>query len=217
MSIRILLADDHTILLHGLGHSIEQQDDMEVVGLAQDGIQVIELVRKQLPDIVIMDIEMPSMNGIEATREIVQDFPTVKIIALSMHSTKKFVSEMFKAGATGYLLKDCDFDEFKLAIQTVISGKTYLNPSITNVVVDNYISSTDPSAPSVFVKLTPREREVLQLTAEGHTTKQTGLKLHISPKTVESHRLRIMDKLQLDNVARLTKYAIQEGLTSAQP
>jgi len=217
MNTRILLADDHTILRYGLGHSIQQQDDMEVVGQAQDGLQVIELVRKQSPDVVLMDIEMPTMNGIEATREIGQDFPTVRIIALSMHSTKKFVREMFKAGASGYLLKDCEFDELKLAVQTVMAGKTYLSPSVTNVVVDNYIISSEPRVPSVFVKLTPREREVLQLTAEGHTTKQTGLKLHISPKTVESHRLRIMDKLQLDNVARLTKYAIQEGLTSAQP
>jgi len=217
MNTRILLADDHTILRYGLGHSIQQQDDMEVVGQAQDGLQVIELVRKQSPDVVLMDIEMPTMNGIEATREIGQDFPSVRIIALSMHSTKKFVREMFKAGASGYLLKDCEFDELKLAVQTVMAGKTYLSPSVTNVVVDNYIISSEPRVPSVFVKLTPREREVLQLTAEGHTTKQTGLKLHISPKTVESHRLRIMDKLQLDNVARLTKYAIQEGLTSAQP
>jgi two-component system response regulator NreC len=174
-------------------------------------------VRKQSPDVVIMDIEMPTMNGIEATREIGRDFPSVKIIALSMHSTKKFVSEMFKAGASGYLLKDCEFDELTLAIKTVMSGKSYLSPSVTNVVVDNYVISSESSVPSVFTKLTPREREVLQLTAEGHTTKQTGLKLHISPKTVESHRLRIMDKLQLDNVARLTKYAIQEGLTSAHP
>jgi two-component system response regulator NreC len=217
MSIRILLADDHTILRHGLGHAIQQQDDLELVGQAQDGLKVIELVRKQSPDVVIMDIEMPTMNGIEATREIGRDFPSVKIIALSMHSTKKFVSEMFKAGASGYLLKDCEFDELTLAIKTVMSGKSYLSPSVTNVVVDNYVISSESSVPSVFVKLTPREREVLQLTAEGHTTKQTGLKLHISPKTVESHRVRIMDKLKLDNVAKLTKYAIQEGLTSAQP
>jgi len=201
MSIRILLADDHTILRYGLGHSIEQQDDLEVVGQAQDGLQVIEMVRKQSPDVVIMDIEMPTMNGIEATREIGRDFPTVKIIALSMHSTKKFVSEMFKAGASGYLLKDCEFDELRLAIETVMSGKTYLSPSVTSLVVDNYLVSSEPSLPTVFTKLTPREREVLQLTAEGHTTKQTGLKLHISPKTVESHRVRIMDKLKLDNVA----------------
>jgi two-component system, NarL family, response regulator NreC len=217
MSIRIVLADDHTILRHGLGHSIQQQDDMEVVGQARDGLQVIELVRKQSPDVVLMDIEMPTMNGIEATREVGKDFPMVKTIALSMHSTKKFVSEMFRAGASGYLLKDCEFDELKLAIQAVMSGKSYLSPSVTDLVVDNYVVSSDPGNPSAFVKLTPREREVLQLTAEGHTTKQTGLRLHISPKTVESHRVRIMDKLKLDNVAKLTKYAIQEGLTSAQP
>lgn len=149
MSIRILLADVHTILRHGLSHSIQQQDNMEVVGQAQDGLQVIELVRKQSPDIVIMDVEMPVMNGIEATREIIQKFPTVKVIALSMHSTKIFVTETFKAGVSGYLLKECDSDELVRAIHTVMSGRSYLSPSVPNMVVDNHLISSESSLSSV--------------------------------------------------------------------
>ncbi len=215
--IRIILADDHAILRHGLSRTIQQQQNMEIVGQAADGLTAVQLVRELSPDIVIMDVGMPDLNGIEATRQITRDFPQVKIIALSMHSGKKFVTEMFKAGAAGYLLKDCEFDELLLAINTVMEDKTYLSPSITNVVVDNFVRTSDGEESSVYSQLTPREREVLQLTAEGYTTKQVGLKLHISPKTVEAHRLRVMSKLEIDNVAQLTKYAIQEGLTSSEP
>jgi two-component system response regulator NreC len=216
MAIRIILADDHAIVRHGLSQSIQQEEDMEVVGQAENGLSTIKLVRELSPDIVIMDISMPDVNGMDATREIVRDFPNVKIIALSMHSAKKFVSEMFKAGACGYLLKDCEFDELANAIRTVMSGKSYLSPEITDVVVDGYIKTSDEDKSSVFSTLTKRERQVLQLMAEGKTTKQIGLKLHISPKTVEAHRLRVMEKLNIDNVAQLTKYAIQEGLTSLE-
>jgi two-component system response regulator NreC len=216
MAIRIILADDHAIVRHGLSQSIQQEEDMEVVGQAENGLSTIKLVRELSPDIVIMDISMPDVNGMDATREIVRDFPNVKIIALSMHSAKKFVSEMFKAGASAYLLKDCEFDELANAIRTVMSGKSYLSPEITDVVVDGYIKTSEEDKSSVFSTLTKRERQVLQLMAEGKTTKQIGLKLHISPKTVEAHRLRVMEKLNIDNVAQLTKYAIQEGLTSLE-
>jgi two-component system response regulator NreC len=217
MAIRILLADDHAIVRHGLSRSIQQEDDMEVVGQAENGLATIRLVKELSPDIVVMDISMPDINGMDATREIVRDFPEVKIIALSMHSAKKFVREMFKAGASGYLLKDCEFDELANAIRTVNSGKSYLSPEITDVVVDSYVRTSTEDESSVFSDLTKRERQVLQLMAEGKTTKQIGLKLHISPKTVEAHRLRVMEKLNIDNVAQLTKYAIQEGLTSPEP
>lgn len=217
MAIKILLADDHAIVRHGLSQSIQQEEDMEIAGQAEDGISTIRMVRELSPDIVLMDISMPDLNGMDATREIVRDFPKVKIIALSMHSAKKFVREMFKAGASGYLLKDCEFDELAEAVRTVMAGKSYLSPEITDVVVDSYIRTTSEEKSSVFSTLTKREREVLQLLVEGKTTKQIGLNLHISPKTVEAHRLRVMEKLDIDNVAQLTKYAIQEGLTSAEP
>lgn len=216
MSIRILLADDHAIVRHGLAQAIEQEEDIEVVGQAENGLNTIELARELAPNIVIMDISMPDLNGIEATRQIQRDLPEVKVIALSMHSEKHFVTEMFKVGAMGYLLKDCDYDELARAVRTVAEGKTYLSPSVSGTVVDKMIGQEEGNPSNVFQVLTPREREVLQLMAEGNTTKQIGLLLHISPKTVEAHRLRIMNKLEIDNVAQLTKYAIQEGLTSLE-
>jgi DNA-binding NarL/FixJ family response regulator len=215
--VRILLADDHTILRHGISKSVQQRDDMEIVGQASDGLTAVKLARELTPEVILMDVGMPDMNGIEATREIMRELPQTKIIALSMHSSKKFVGEMLKAGAVGYLLKDCTFDEIVLAIETVMGEKTYLTPSVADTVVDSFVRAPEHEETSVFARLTPREREVLQLTAEGNTTKQVALKLHISPKTVEAHRLRVMNKLDIDNVAQLTKYAIQEGLTSSEP
>jgi two-component system response regulator NreC len=217
MGIRIILADDHTIVRHGLNKLIQQQEDMEVIAQAADGHSTVELTRELSPDMVIMDIGMPDLNGIDATQQIIREFPQVKVIGLSMHSGKKFVIEMLKAGASGYLLKDCALEELNTAIKAVASGKTYLSPSITDVVVENYVRHSKKKESSVFSLLSQREREVLQLMAEGKTTKQIGLKLHISPKTVEGHRLRIMEKLNMDSVAKLTKYAIQEGLTSPEP
>lgn len=213
---KILLADDHTILRHGLSRSIQQQEDLEVVGQCSDGITTIKMVRELQPDLIIMDIRMPDMNGIEATREILRDFPKKKIIALSMHSSKRFVTEMFKAGASGYLLKDCDFEELLAAIRTVVEGKTYISPSVGNILVDNFVRPNPSQDVSIFSTLTKRERQVLQLLAEGKTTKQIARQLFISPKTVEAHRLNIMNKLDIDNVAQLTKYAIQEGITSPE-
>jgi DNA-binding NarL/FixJ family response regulator len=217
MSIRILLADDHAVVREGLGKSLQEQEDLEVVGQAKNGLITIEMVRELSPDLVIMDIGMPDLNGIEATRQILRESPDIKVIGLSMHSGKKFVTEMFKAGARGYLPKDCEFDELVEAIGAVMDGKMYLSPSITGVMVETYIRSAAENKSSVFSVLTPREREVLQLMAEGNSTKQIGRRLYISPKTVEAHRLRITNKLKIDNVAQLTKYAIKEGLTSPEP
>ena len=216
MSIRIILADDHTIVRHGLNKMIQQQEDMEVIAQAANGQSTVELTRQLSPDIVIMDIGMPDLNGIDATRQIVRDFPGIKVIGLSMHSGKKFVIEMLKAGASGYLLKDCALEELVTAIKTVSAGKIYLSPLITDVVVENYVLNSKKKESSAFSLLSQREREVLQLIAEGKTTKQIGQRLHISPKTVEGHRLRLMSKLNMDSVAQLTKYAIQEGLTSLE-
>jgi DNA-binding NarL/FixJ family response regulator len=217
MSIRVLLADDHAIVRHGLSRAVQQEQDMEVIGQAEDGLTTVELTRELSPDIVIMDISMPDLNGIEATRQILRESPNVKVVALSMHAAKRFVTEMFRAGAAGYLLKDCEYDELARAIRAVAEGKTYLSPSVSDVVVEDVVHNVPEPKSTAFSVLTPREREVLQLMAEGNTTKQIARRLHISPKTVEAHRLRIMTKLDIDNVAQLTKYAIQEGLTSAEP
>jgi DNA-binding NarL/FixJ family response regulator len=190
---------------------------MEIIAQAKDGRSTVELVKELKPDVVIMDISMPDLNGIEATRQITKDFPKVKIIALSMHSSKNFIIEMFKAGASGYLLKDCEYDELVNAVRLVTAGKTYISPSISDVVVDNYVRNYPEKKDSAFSVLTKREREILQLLTEGKNTKQIAKELHISTKTVEVHRLNIMGKLKIDNIAQLTKYAIQEGLTLPEP
>jgi two-component system, NarL family, response regulator NreC len=215
MSIRILLADDHTIVRHGLSRSFQQEEDIEVVGQANDGHSTVELVRELAPDVVVMDIAMPDLNGIEATRQIARESPDVKVVGLSMHSSNKYVREMFRAGAKGYLLKDCPFEELIQAIRIVFNGKTYVSPSVGHLVVEDFVSKSD-EAQSAFHVLSQREREVLQLLAEGRTTKQVARYLHISPKTVEAHRSRIMSKLEIDSIAQLTKYAIQEGLTQPE-
>jgi DNA-binding NarL/FixJ family response regulator len=214
MSIRIILADDHKVLRHGLSQALKNEADMEIVGQAENGHEAIRLTQELRPDVIIMDIAMPELNGIEATRQIIKDHPKIKIIALSMHSSKKFIHEMFKAGAKGYLLKDCEYAELINAIRTVNSNKTYMSPSITGVIIDDYMLQSDGDKSNAFEVLSDREREVLQLIAEGKTTKQVARVLHVSPKTVEGHRTRIMHKLDIDNVASLTKYAIKEGLTS---
>jgi len=216
MCIKIILADDHAVLRHGLSRSFEQEEDIKIIGHAKDGLSTIDMVRELSPDIVVMDIGMPDLNGIEATRIIKKDYPDVKVVALSMHSSDKYIREMFRAGASAYLLKNCPFEELLEAVRTVAGGKSYISPSIGDMVIKEYASKTEGEK-SVFSILTQREREVLQLLAEGKTTKQIGLSLHISPKTVEAHRLKMMDKLGIDNIAQLTKYAIQEGLTEPEP
>jgi len=216
MSIRILLADDHKITRQGLRSLLDKQSDMEVVAEAEEGRTAVRLVRELLPDVVIMDVSMPDLNGMEAARQITREFGDVRIVALSMHSDSLFVTEMLKSGASGYLLKDCAFEELALAIRTVVAGKTYLSPSISGVVVDDYLHRLSKADFSGLEVLTSREREVLQLLAEGKSTKQIALKLHISVKTVETHRRQIMNKLDIHTVAELTKYAIRKGLTSLE-
>lgn len=216
MSIRILLVDDHIVLRHGLSKSLQTEKDVEIVGQANDGHSAVKLAKELTPDVIIMDISMPDLNGIEATRQIIKALPNCRIIGLSMHSTKKFVMEMFKAGAKGYLLKDCEFDELVNAIRTVASGKTFISPSISGILLESAASEDSKEEVSAFSALTQREREVLQLLSEGKTTKQIANKLFISPKTVEVHRLNIMNKLEIDNIAQLTKYAIKEGLTQPE-
>lgn len=214
MKIRIVVADDHKIMREGLKALIDKQPDMEVAAEAQDGLTATKLARKLLPHIIIMDIGMPEMNGIDATRQIVSENKDVKIVALSMHSDRRFVLEMLKAGASGYLLKDSAFEELVNAVHTVMDGQPYLSPRITDIIVKEYLYNLPRNEPSVFTILTVREREVLQHLAEGKSTKQIALTLNLSVKTVETHRQQIMDKLEIRTVAELTKYAIREGLTS---
>lgn len=214
MIVKVLIADDHVIVRDGIKALLQQQHGFEVVGVAGDGRSVMKLVAKHNPEIVIMDVAMPEMNGMEATRKLASDHPEVKVIALSMHSDRLFVSEMLKSGARGYLLKDCAYDELIDAINMVVRGQIYLSPQITNVVIEEYISKVSHAEKKVpKAKLTAREREVLQLLAEGKNAREIASVLHRSIKTVESHRLNIMEKLNIHTIAGLTKYAIREGIT----
>ena len=217
MSVRILLADDHKIVRDGLRALIEKESQMEVVGEAQDGREALKLIRQLAPDVVILDIGMPGLNGIETASEIAAEHPKTRIIGLSMHSDRRFVSEMLKAGASGYLLKDCAFEELACAIRAVIADEIYLSPKIAGVVLDDYVSHLTGGRGEAQPTLTHREREVLQLLAEGESTKQIALALGVSSKTVETHRQHIMQKLGVFSVAELTKYAVREGLTSLEP
>jgi len=214
MSIKVLIADDHRIMREGLRAMLEKEHDIVVLGEAEDGRMIERLARELAPDVIIMDVAMPDLNGIEATRQIVAELPGVKIIALSMHDDRRFVLNMLKAGAAGYMLKDSAFTDLAKAIRVVMSGKTYLSHEVADIVVKDYVSSSQPTESSAFHLLSPREREVLQLLAEGKTSARIGEKLHISVKTVETHRQQIMVKLKIRSVAELTKYAIREGLTS---
>ena len=215
MTIKVLIADDHQIMREGLRSLLEKEIDIQVLGEAEDGRMIQRMAQELLPDVIIMDVAMPDMNGIEATRQIVAQLPGVKIIALSMHDDRRFVLNMLKAGAAGYMLKDCAFKDLAKAIRVVMSHKTFLSPEVADIVVKDYLCATQPAEASVFNLLSPREREVLQLIAEGKTSALIGESLHISIKTVETHRQQIMVKLKIRSVAELTKYAIREGLTSA--
>jgi two-component system, NarL family, response regulator NreC len=216
MSVRLILADDHKIMREGLRALLARQKEIEVIAEAESGRGVVELCAQLHPDVVVIDISMPDLNGIDATRQIVRDDPHVKVIALSMHSDKKYVKEMLSAGACGYLLKDAAFEELGTAIVSVLKNKTYLSPQITDTVVKDYVGENAPSGSVASTALSVREREVLQLLAEGKATREIAATLYVSVKTVETHRKQIMDKLGLNSIAELTKYAIREGLTSIE-
>jgi len=214
MSVRIILADDHKIVREGLRALIEKRPGFEVIAEAEDGRTTVKLTKELSPDIVIMDIAMPDMNGIEATRRIIEQVPNVKVIALSMHSDIRFVVEMLKAGASGYLLKDCASEELTNAIRAVTGSRAYLSPELATTVIKDYSRLVSKENLSAFSLLTNREREVLQLLTEGKATREIASKLNVSVKTVETYRQKIMDKLDIHSIAGLTKYAIREGLTS---
>ena len=217
MSIRVLIADDHKIMLAGLRSLLEKQTDFEVVGEADNGRKAVQMAQEKTPDVVVMDVSMPDLNGIEATMQIIESLPKTRVIALSMHSDKRFVMGMLRAGASGYLLKDCASQELANAIAQVAGGKKYLSPEITGVVIDDFLlGGSAEEVTTAASPLSPREREVLQLIAEGWSTKQIASHLYVSIKTIETHRRQIMKKLDLHAIADLTKYAIREGLTSIE-
>jgi DNA-binding NarL/FixJ family response regulator len=210
----VLIADDHQIIREGLRILLENEADMTLLAEAEDGHATVRLARELSPDVIIMEVCMPNMNGISATRLILAEFPQVKVIALSISNDKRLVLNMLKAGASGYLLKNCSFKELTEAIRKVVANKTYLSPGITDMVLQDYVKiSTDSS---VYARLTPRETQVLQLIAEGWTNGEIASLLYVSIKTVETHRLQIMQKLKMRRIADLTKYAISEGLTSGE-
>ena len=214
MQLNVLIADDHRILRQGLRSLLEKEPDLRVAVEADNGRQAVEAVEQGTIDLAIMDVAMPGLNGIEATRKLLTIKPGLRVIGLSMHTDRRFVAEMLKAGAVGFVSKDSAFEELVQAIRTVLGGKVYLSPAAAGVVVDDYLRRNGAGEPSAFSALTAREREVLQLMAEGRNTKQIAMDLHVSIKTVETHRRQIMEKLELFSVAELTKYAIREGLTT---
>ena len=213
MTIRIILADDHQIVRQGLQALLAGEPDMQVVGEADNGRKTLKLVQELAPDVIIMDISMPDMNGIEATRQLMVESPDVRVIALSMHSDSLFVMNMLKSGAMGYLLKDCALEELVKAIRTVMRKQTYISPGISDLLIQD-LAHGCTAGNSAYSILTNREREVLQLLAGGQGTKQIATTLGVSNKTIEAHRKQLMDKLGLRSIAELTKYAIRQGLAS---
>ena len=214
MTVRILLADDHTMFRQGLCAMLNEHPNMEVVGEAEDGTAAIMLARKLKPNLIVMDVDMPKMNGIDAARRILPEMPDIKLIALSTYLKKAFILEMFKAGASGYVLKEQAFDELIEAIKTVISGETYLSTKAANIIVDDYVQRRNGKSTSIQRALTEREYEILKLFAEGKPSKEISLLLDISIQAVDASRRRIMQKLDIQSFADLVKYAIREGLTS---
>jgi DNA-binding NarL/FixJ family response regulator len=211
MSVKILLVDDHQVLREGLRSLLERQSGMEVAGEAGDGRTALRLVRQLGPDIVIMDVNMDGMDGIDTTRVITREHPETKVIALSMYLRKTFVSEMFKSGAAGYLLKDTAFTDIVEAINMVMSGQKYVCPKVAGLLVDEYVQAGDDAATKA--QLTDRELEVVRMLANGKTSKEIALITNTSVKTVDACRRRVMQKLDINSLADLVKYAIREGLT----
>ena len=216
MSIKVLIVDDHQIMREGLRYMFEKESDIEVISEAENGRQALQMATKMNPDVIIMDINMPDMNGTEATKRILKDAPWIKIVALSMHSDRVFVAEMLKAGAYGYLLKDCSRNDILNAIRAVYKNKRYLGPEITGIVLEDYVQRINTEDNLEAALLTSKEREILQLIAEGNTSKQIASNLNIALKTVESHRVNIMNKLDIHNIADLTKFAIRHRITQVE-
>jgi DNA-binding NarL/FixJ family response regulator len=214
MSIRVLLVDDHQLFLSGIRALLEAQPDLEIIEEVCDGRSAVTASRDAAPDVVLMDLSMPDLNGVDATRQICANQAGVKVLCLSMHSEPQFVRAALGAGAVGYLLKDCALEDLVRAIRIVAAGEAYLSPGVTGPVLESYRADRFVES-SALSLLTDREREVLQLIAEGHPTREIAERLFLSVKTVATHREHLMQKLDIHNIAGLTKYAIREGLTSS--
>ncbi|WP_320042870.1 response regulator transcription factor [uncultured Desulfobacter sp.] len=218
MKINIILADDHHLIREGLRLLLDREKDFSVLAEADDGRAALSAVKKFKPDLVIMDVSMPELNGMEATRKIISEAPGTKIMALSMYSDKRFVEGMFQAGVSGYILKNCIAKELVSAIRLVAKGQVYISPEIAGTIVDGYLSrvvpENDMNRRTSRKTLTDREREILQLISEGQNTKEIAEKLHVSSKTVDAHRRNIMTKIGVQSIAELTKFAIREGITT---
>lgn len=218
MSIRILLADDHELVRAGFRALLDKQPGMEVIGEAKDGREAVAAARDKAPDVVVMDLAMPGMGGIEATRQITADLPGgIKVLCLSMHSDRRWVLPFLEAGGAGYLIKDSALEELEKAIRAVMAGQTYLSSAVAGAVVEAYKTGRSDAPGAAASLLTGREREVLQLVAEGHSNKEIAARLCLSPKTIGTYRERLMQKLDIHTVTGLVKYAIREALTSSDP
>lgn len=211
MKIKVLITDDHQLFREGLANLLFSAPDIEVIGQAENGKDAIEKAKHFKPDVTLLDIAMPKMNGIEATRELKKILPELKIIAVSMHSDKQYVKGVLEAGADGYLLKNCTYRQLTDAIKTVYSGKKFLSEDITGIVIDGYLNSSS-SESNVFSLLSEREKEIFMLFAEGKSTREIGDKLFISVKTVGTHKQHILEKLKLKTNADVVKFALKQGL-----
>jgi DNA-binding NarL/FixJ family response regulator len=214
MNLSILLADDHTIVREGLKALLEKENDLIVVAEAENGRIALEKARQCRPDIAVMDISMPEMNGIEATRHIVAELPDTRVLALSMETDRRFVVEVLKSGATGYVLKDAAFSELALAIRRVAANETFLSSRISDLLIREFIQKIPEETAITYQILTSRERSLVQLIAEGKPMKEIAFSFDVSLKTLENQRYTLMKKLNLYSIAELTKYAVREGLTT---
>ena len=216
LKTRILIADDHQIVRQGLRALLQRERELQVIGETADGIDTVKFAKRYLPDIIIMDVTMPNLNGIEATRQITKEIPEVRIVALSMYFDRHFVAKMLKAGGRGYLRKDCAAEELVRAIDVVSHNKYYISPSLGIESPKDVLNGSEIPHFIASSLLTAKEREVLQLIAEGKTTKEIGWRLNVSVKTVDKHRAHIMEKLDIHSIAEQTKFAIREGITSVE-
>jgi DNA-binding NarL/FixJ family response regulator len=211
--IRVVLADDHALVRAGFRALLQSLPDMEVVAEAGDGREALRLITLHQPDVVLMDIGMPGLNGLEAAARVVEESPQTRIIILSMHATEEYVLRALRTGAVGYLLKDAGTTELELAVRAVMRGEMYLSPAVSKHVIAEYVQRVS-SEPNSFEQLTPRHREILQLIAEGQTTKEIAQILNLSVKTVETYRTQLMERLDIHDIAGLVRYAIRMGLIS---